>query len=113
MNHPLVQLFLARLREFYREPEVLFWVYGFPLLMAVGLGVAFANKKPEPSAVDVQGAPEETAANREILHQTFDPKQRLGHCAATNSSCTSTHATLCPPPVSTSGGTASRHFAIA
>jgi drug/metabolite transporter (DMT)-like permease len=32
-----VQLFLSRLREFYREPEVIFWVYGFPVLLAVGL----------------------------------------------------------------------------
>ena len=27
---PLGQLILARLREFYREPEVIFWVYGSP-----------------------------------------------------------------------------------
>src|SRR5436309_6720775 len=48
------QLFLARLREFYREPEVLFWVYGFPLILAVGLGVAFWSGEPEPSVVDVE-----------------------------------------------------------
>jgi ABC-2 type transport system permease protein len=51
---PLVQLFLARLREFYREPEAIFWVYGFPLIMAVGLGIAFWNRKPDPPEVDVQ-----------------------------------------------------------
>jgi ABC-2 type transport system permease protein len=54
MNHPFLQLCLARLREFYREPEVIFWVYGFPLLLAVGLGIAFANRKPDPQPVDVQ-----------------------------------------------------------
>jgi len=32
---PILQLFLARLREFYREPEVIFWVYGFPVLFPV------------------------------------------------------------------------------
>src|SRR5919198_43093 len=42
------QLYLARLREFVREPEVLFWVYGFPVLLAVGLGVAFKPSKPDP-----------------------------------------------------------------
>lgn len=52
--HPLGQLFLARLREFYREPEVLFWVYGFPLILAVGLGIAFSSKEPEAPAVDIQ-----------------------------------------------------------
>lgn len=57
---PLVQLVLARVREFYREPEVLFWVYGFPLLLAGVLGIAFAGKEPARPAVDVQdeaGAP--------------------------------------------------------
>lgn len=47
------QLFLARLREFAREPEVVFWVFGFPLLLAIGLGVAFRNKPPDEVAVGV------------------------------------------------------------
>src|SRR5207245_10186415 len=54
---PLLQLFLARLREFYREPEVLFWVYGFPVLLAVGLGIAFSGREPEPPPVDVEQVP--------------------------------------------------------
>jgi ABC-type multidrug transport system permease subunit len=54
---PLVQLVLARIREFYREPEVLFWVYGFPLLLAIGLGVAFAGSAPQPPAVDIVDGP--------------------------------------------------------
>jgi ABC-type multidrug transport system permease subunit len=61
--YPLTQLFMARLREFYREPEVLFWVYGFPLLLAVGLGLAFSSKKPEPPDVDVQSTPDLTLAD--------------------------------------------------
>src|SRR5258708_1224582 len=43
------QLVLARLREFYREPEAIFWVSGFPVL----LGIAFWNRPPEPARVDV------------------------------------------------------------
>jgi ABC-type polysaccharide/polyol phosphate export permease len=43
----LKQLVLCRLREFYREPEALFWVYIFPLLMATGLGIAFRNQPPK------------------------------------------------------------------
>src|SRR5438445_13896198 len=54
---PILQLFLTRLREFYREPEVIFWVYGFPVLLAVGLGIAFRSKEPEAPAVDVQRLP--------------------------------------------------------
>ena len=44
---PLGQLILARLREFIREPEAVFWVYGFPILMTVALGIAFRNKPAE------------------------------------------------------------------
>ncbi|HTU19726.1 MAG TPA: ABC transporter permease [Gemmataceae bacterium] len=51
---PLGQLVLARLREFYREPEAIFWVYGFPILMVVALGIAFRNKPVEFIVVDVQ-----------------------------------------------------------
>ncbi|HZY86880.1 MAG TPA: ABC transporter permease [Gemmataceae bacterium] len=51
---PLAQLMLCRLREFYREPAALFWVYGFPVLMVVALGVAFRNKPAERIVVDVQ-----------------------------------------------------------
>ncbi len=50
----LGQLILARVREFYREPEALFWVYGFPILIVVALGVAFRNKPVERIVVDVQ-----------------------------------------------------------
>jgi ABC-2 type transport system permease protein len=38
----------ARLRELQREPEVIFWVFGFPVLLALGLGIAFRSK---PAAV--------------------------------------------------------------
>src|SRR5688572_15481449 len=54
-RYAFVQLILARVREFYREPEAVFWVYGFPLILAIGLGTAFASSAPEPASVDVQG----------------------------------------------------------
>src|ERR1035438_2135062 len=43
----LAQLTLVRFREFIREPEVLFWVFVFPILLAAGLGIAFRNRPPE------------------------------------------------------------------
>src|SRR3979490_3252174 len=46
-DHPLVQLTLVRFREFIREPEALFWVFAFPILLAAGLGVAFRNRPAE------------------------------------------------------------------
>jgi ABC-type multidrug transport system permease subunit len=44
LDHPLVQLTLVRFREFIREPEALFWVFAFPILLAAGLGIAFRNR---------------------------------------------------------------------
>ncbi len=35
---------MARMLELKREPEVVFWVFVFPLLLALGLGIAFRNK---------------------------------------------------------------------
>ncbi len=43
----LAQLTLVRFLEFVREPEALFWVFVFPLLLAAGLGLAFRNRPPE------------------------------------------------------------------
>src|ERR1700758_1533127 len=43
-DHPLVQLTLVRFLEFIREPEALFWVFIFPILLAAGLGIAFRNR---------------------------------------------------------------------
>lgn len=53
---PLVQLCLARLRAFYREPEAVFWSFGFPILLTIALGVAFRARQPDPvRAAVVQG----------------------------------------------------------
>jgi len=43
-DHALVQLTMVRFREFMREPEALFWVFIFPILLAAGLGIAFRNR---------------------------------------------------------------------
>jgi ABC-type multidrug transport system permease subunit len=50
-------LCLARLRESYREPEVLFWAFVFPVLLSAVLAVAFRDRAPEPSRVLVQRGP--------------------------------------------------------
>ena len=46
-DYPLAQLTLVRFREFWREPEAIFWVFVFPILLAAGLGLAFRNRPPE------------------------------------------------------------------
>src|SRR5262249_1940 len=64
-RHPLLQLVLARHREFYREPEAVFWVFVFPIIMTVGLGVAFRNRPQEEVVVDIHagGLAETTLAD--------------------------------------------------
>jgi ABC-2 type transport system permease protein len=66
-----LQIFLTRLREFYREPEVIFWVYGFPLLLAVGLGIAFSNRQPEPAIIDIQRT-DDVARDEELAKELKD-----------------------------------------
>ena len=53
----LAELTLARFRLFFREPSALFWTFGFPVILAVALGIAFRNRPPEPVHVAVQAGP--------------------------------------------------------
>lgn len=52
-RHPLVELTLARLRMFVREPGAVFWTFGFPILMSLALGIAFRSRPPDPVKVAV------------------------------------------------------------
>jgi ABC-type polysaccharide/polyol phosphate export permease len=48
---PLIQLLLMRWRIFLREPEAMFWTFGFPLVVTLILGIAFRPTEPEPLRV--------------------------------------------------------------
>ncbi|HSG81220.1 MAG TPA: ABC transporter permease [Gemmatimonadota bacterium] len=56
-SSPLRQLTRARLLEFLREPEAIFWVFVFPVLLALGLGIAFRNRPAESLRVAVAQGP--------------------------------------------------------
>jgi ABC transporter DrrB family efflux protein len=45
---PLVELTRSRFREFWREPEAVFWVFAFPVIMTCALGIAFRTRGEEP-----------------------------------------------------------------
>jgi ABC-2 type transport system permease protein len=47
----------VRMKELRREPEVVFWVFGFPLLLALGLGIAFRNKPADVTSVVIVSGP--------------------------------------------------------
>lgn len=72
--HPLSGLVAARLREFIREPEAIFWVYVFPLCLMVALGVAFRNRPVEALRVIVVAGPE---AGNTAAALAADPRFRV------------------------------------
>src|SRR6185295_3714685 len=51
----LIQLTLVRFREFWREPEAVFWVFIFPILLATGLGIAFRNRPADVVKIGAVG----------------------------------------------------------
>jgi ABC-2 type transport system permease protein len=54
---PLMELTRARIRELTREPEAIFWVFVFPIVLAAILGLAFRSRPPEALPVAVVGGP--------------------------------------------------------
>jgi ABC-type multidrug transport system permease subunit len=51
--NPLLELTKSRFREFVREPEAVFWVFAFPVIMTCALGIAFRSRGAEPVVVGV------------------------------------------------------------
>ena len=47
----------ARMLELAREKEVIFWVFVFPLLLALGLGFAFRNKPADRTTIAILAGP--------------------------------------------------------
>jgi ABC-2 type transport system permease protein len=50
-------LCLARWRETYRQSEIIIWSVIFPVLLAVGLGIAFRNRPAEVVSVAIVAGP--------------------------------------------------------
>ncbi len=74
--HPLTELVRTRLLEVVREPEAIFWVFVFPIGMALALGFAFRDKAPEPVAVGITGTAR-TSVLRDALTRSALLKPRL------------------------------------
>lgn len=70
----LYQLTMVRFRLFLREPEAIFWIFFFPILLAVGLGIAFRNRPADVlqvGATTVQ-LTEALAADKGLTAETVD-----------------------------------------
>lgn len=76
-DHPLVQLTLVRYREFYREPEAIFWVFLFPVLLTAGLGIAFRSRPPERTPVALVARGTSDSALAAALARTDGIKLRV------------------------------------
>ena len=82
----------ARMKELWREPEVIFWVFVFPLLLAFGLGIAFRDKPADVTSIAVvnnahaqqmvvllQRSPQKNAIHADVLDESVALDQfRLG-----------------------------------
>lgn len=84
--HPLLELTKSRLRELLREPGALFWVFCFPLLLALGLGLAFRSRPPalpqvavvvETAAPTEPGSPSAEELAQALLSSPQVEAQRL------------------------------------
>src|SRR5688572_19609857 len=68
-SSPLFQLTLARVREFLREPEAIFWTFLFPIVISMALALAFPSTASRPVIVGIEPG-ESTAALRDALTKT-------------------------------------------
>lgn len=83
---PLYELTVTRVKEFIRQSEAVFWVFGFPILLALALGFAFRDKAPDripigvakgPNAARVMKALEASPALRVRLYAPTEGREAL------------------------------------
>ena len=57
-----------------REPEAIFWIFVFPILLAVGLGIAFRNRQPDvlPVGATTAQLAQELAADKGLKATEMD-----------------------------------------
>ncbi|MGH9821851.1 MAG: ABC transporter permease [Blastocatellia bacterium] len=91
-DNPLAQLTLTRLREFVREPEAVFWTFGFPIILACVLGIAFRNTAPEKLKIAV-----ESGASVPAIGSPSDSAKLTEKIAAAISAAPNLDAVVLPP----------------
>jgi ABC-type multidrug transport system permease subunit len=80
----LFQLTSVRFRLLFREPEAIFWIFIFPILLAGGLGIAFRNRPPDvlPVAATAPQLTQALAADKGLRATTMDEQSGV-HALAT------------------------------
>lgn len=98
MGSSLAQLTLVRFREFIRQPEAVFWTFVFPILLAVGLGLAFRSKAPDkPKIAVVASTPEARAVAASLKKDSTLTVEEMGDSAAARALRTAKVALLVVP----------------
>jgi len=70
-------LLKTRIKELLREPELIFWVFVFPLLIALGLGIAFRDKPVDPASIAIVSSPKADDIRRRIARSLDSAKVRV------------------------------------
>ena len=70
----LYQLTIVRFLLFIREPEAVFWIFVFPIILAMGLGIAFRNRPADvlPVGATTQQLTQALAADKGLAATTMD-----------------------------------------
>ncbi len=70
----LYQLTITRLKLTLREPEAIFWIFVFPIILAVGLGIAFRNRPADvlPVAATTPQLTQALAADKGLRASELD-----------------------------------------
>ena len=76
-DNQLFQLILAHFKEIIREPGVIFWGIVFPILMALGLGIAFTKKGDQIRNVAVIDGSGSFTAQLTVLDQLFSQQGKI------------------------------------
>ena len=71
-------LLKARLLELKREREVIFWAFGFPVLLAIGLGIAFGHKSADIAPIAIVDSNGAADALSLLQHSPQSPSLRPG-----------------------------------
>ncbi|EKR66676.1 ABC-2 family transporter protein [Leptospira weilii str. 2006001853] len=70
------QLINIQLKEFYREPAILFWAFVFPIAMAGILGIAFKNRGSEEVKIAILENSYQLEELKKILDSTRDKNEK-------------------------------------
>jgi ABC-type multidrug transport system permease subunit len=110
--NPLWQLTRVRVLEFLREPGALFWVFVFPVLLAMGLGIAFRHRPPDRALVVVSSAAPDARRVVRLLGQSAELQVKLMDEAAARRALRRGRADLVLEPAGGEPGYAYRYDAL-